>query len=97
MRITMSLTSDYVIDSDGTQYTLRKLNEVSSEDGSPKLDEDGKQVITERTIGYYTRLDQCLRVLARLLVDDKNSEIELKEYIKQLQDIYGMIQAEMIF
>lgn len=98
MRITLVSTDDYVIDKDKYQYILVRRSLADDKDGNPKYDENGEREIRETAEGYYPRLDDCLQVLATRLVDEQNEGvIELKDYIKRLRDIYGMLQSEMVF
>ncbi|MCW6663930.1 hypothetical protein NHG23_08545 [Aerococcaceae bacterium NML190073] len=98
MRIFLSVTQDYVIDKDKYQYILVRRSLADDKDGNPKYDENGEREIREMVEGYYPQLDVCLKALAIRLTDDSIEEpVELKEYIKRVKNIYGMIQAEMIF
>ena len=94
----MVSTSDYVIDKDKYQYILVRRSLADDKDGNPKHDENGEREIREIVEGYYPRLDDCLQALATRLVNEQTEGvIELKDYIKRLRDIYGMLQSEMVF
>lgn len=85
------LKNNYVIESDGKSYTLRRKTD--------RLDKEGNEVVL--TCGYYADLETSIKgYVARLLLDEVNNRDmdvkELTDYLKELKKEIKAVREEIV-
>lgn len=75
MRIEDKLIEPYIIDFDGTQYTL----------GIPKINNKGIENL--HNTFYYTSLTNALKKVASLKLGSDNKIVNVEEFIKEYQNL----------
>lgn len=87
----LKLKNNYILDSDGRSYTLRRKTD--------KTNKKGNQIIL--TCGYYSDLETSIQgYLSRLLLDEiNNRDMDAKElttYLKELRDEVRNVRKEVM-
>jgi len=80
----IKLDEEWFIEDNGN-YTLRKFS------GKVNVNKEGKEQKVYDFENYPPSLESCLRHYARQKVISINESLELKEYIKQLNNTYNQI------
>ena len=84
--LTIELINDYFIEVDELNHTLKKRYMGKTKEGVEKQ--------TEKTIGHYKNVQDCLERIVRLIPLDENdgAVISLREYAEQAEKAFKRVE-----
>lgn len=84
--LTIEIINDYFIEVDELNHTLKKRYMGKTKDGIEKQ--------TEKTIGHYKNVQDCLERIVRLIPLDENdgAVISMREYAEQAEKAFKRVE-----